>query len=100
MVTDITVLDGKPVETQTYLPTTPRSIGLRMQYQQTTEWCWMANAVSVSHFYNPASTWTQCQVMTLVGQNINGFAKGTERVSECPGIGGASRTGGGAGEPV
>ncbi len=81
VVTDITVLDAKPVETQTYLPATPRNIGLRMQYQQTTEWCWMANAVSVSHFYNPASTWTQCQVMTVVGQNINGFAKNT---SACP----------------
>ena len=76
IVTDITVLD-KPVEIQTYVPPTPRNIGLRMQYQETTEWCWMAVATSVSHFYNPASTWTQCQVMTVVGHNVNGFPADT-----------------------
>ncbi len=80
IVTDITVLD-KPVEIQTYVPPTPRNIGLRMQYQETTEWCWMAVATSVSHFYNPASTWTQCQVMTVVGHNVNGFPADT---SACP----------------
>ena len=79
-MTDITVLD-KPVEIQTYVPPTPRNIGLRMQYQETTEWCWMAVATSVSHFYNPASTWTQCQVMTVVGHNVNGFPADT---SACP----------------
>lgn len=81
VVTDITLLDNKPIETQTYLPPTPHNIGMRMQYQETTEWCWIANAVSVSHFYNPASTWTQCQVMTVVGQNINKFPANT---SACP----------------
>lgn len=80
IVTDITVLD-KPIEIQTYVPPTPRNIGLRMQYQETTEWCWMAVATSVSHFYNPASTWTQCQVMTVVGHNVNGFPSDT---SACP----------------
>lgn len=80
IVTDITVLD-KPVEIQTYVPPTPRNVGLRMQYQETNEWCWMAVATSVSHFYNPASTWTQCQVMTVVGHNVNGFPANT---SACP----------------
>ena len=80
IVTDITVLD-KPVEIQTYVPPTPRNIGLRMQYQETTEWCWMAVATSISHFYNPASTWTQCQVMTVVGHNVNGYPANT---SACP----------------
>jgi hypothetical protein len=60
---------------------TPQNIGVRMQYQETTEWCWMAVATSISHFYNPASTATQCATMTIVGQNINGFAKNT---SACP----------------
>ena len=82
IVTDITVLD-KPVEIQTYVPPTPRNIGLRMQYQETNEWCWMAVATSVSHFYNPASTWTQCQVMTIVGHNVNGFPANT---SACPSV--------------
>lgn len=33
-----------------------------MQHQQQTNWCWAAVATSVSHFFNPASTWTQCAV--------------------------------------
>jgi Papain-like cysteine protease AvrRpt2 len=81
IVTDITLLDGKPVETQTYLPPAPDNIGLRMQYQESSEWCWIAVATSISHFFNPASTWTQCQVMTVVGQTINGFPSDT---SACP----------------
>ncbi len=60
---------------------TPQNIGLKMQYQETTEWCWMAVATSINHFYNPASTATQCAIMTTVGQNINGFPKNT---SACP----------------
>jgi hypothetical protein len=60
---------------------TPQNIGLRMQYQETTEWCWIAVATSINHFYNPASTATQCAIMTTIGQNINGFAKNT---SACP----------------
>jgi hypothetical protein len=52
-----------------------------MQYQETNEWCWMAVAASINHFYNPASTWTQCQLMTVVGQKINGFPANT---SACP----------------
>jgi hypothetical protein len=81
IVTDITLFDNKPIETQTYVPPMPRNVGLRMQYQETGEWCWIAVATSMSHFYNPGSTWTQCQVMTVVGQNINGFPANT---SACP----------------
>jgi Papain-like cysteine protease AvrRpt2 len=81
VVTDITVLDAKPVETQTYTPPMPNNIGLRMQYQESNEWCWIAVATSINHFYNPSSTWTQCQIMTVIGQNINGFSKTT---SACP----------------
>jgi hypothetical protein len=33
-----------------------------MQTQQQTNWCWAAVATSVSHFYDAASTWTQCAV--------------------------------------
>jgi hypothetical protein len=80
VVTDITVFD-KPIETQTYVPPIPINIGLRMQYQESNEWCWMAAATSVSHFYNPASAWTQCQAMTQIGQKINGFPANT---SACP----------------
>lgn len=81
VVTDITLLDRKPVETDVYVPPTPNNIGLRMQYQESNEWCWIAVATSINHFYSPASTWTQCAVMTNVGQNINKFAANT---SACP----------------
>ena len=33
-----------------------------MQHQQQTNWCWAAVATSISLFYDPASTWTQCTV--------------------------------------
>jgi Papain-like cysteine protease AvrRpt2 len=38
----------------------PRVLELSMQSQQQTEWCWSATSVSVSHFYDSGSTWTQC----------------------------------------
>jgi hypothetical protein len=81
LVTDIVLLDNKPVETDTWVPPTPNNIGLLMQYQESREWCWIAVAVSVNHFYHPDSTWTQCAVMTIVGQNINNFPADT---SACP----------------
>ncbi len=31
-----------------------------MQHQTQTNWCWAAVSTSMSHFYNGASTWTQC----------------------------------------
>jgi hypothetical protein len=81
IVTDITLLEDKPIDTQTYVPPIPNNIGLRMQYQETGEWCWIAVATSINHFYDPASTWTQCKIMTIVGQTINGFPPDT---SACP----------------
>jgi hypothetical protein len=59
----------------------PQNIGLRMQYQETNEWCWIAVATSINHFYNPASTATQCGIMTTIGQTINKFPSNT---SACP----------------
>jgi len=81
IVTDITVLDNKPVDTLTWLPPTPNSIGLRMQYQETGWWCWIAVATSISHYYQPSSTWTQCQLVTVVGHTIFQLASDT---SACP----------------
>jgi hypothetical protein len=48
----------------------PQNIGLRMQYQESTNWCWIAVATSVNHFYDPASTATQCSVMSGVMTNL------------------------------
>jgi len=81
VATDITVLDGKPAEVQNYAPPPPPGVGLRMQYQQTGEWCWIAVATSINHFYHATSPWTQCGVMTVVGQKINGYPANT---SGCP----------------
>ncbi len=81
VVTDITLLDRKPIDTQIYVPPTPPNVGLRMQYQEANQWCWIAVATSINHFYDPVSSWTQCKVMTAVGQKINGFASNT---SGCP----------------
>lgn len=81
VVTDITVLDAKPVEVQQYYPPTPRNIGVRMQFQESWQWCWIAVATSVNHFYHPGSSSMQCAVMTGIGHNINGFPADT---SACP----------------
>ena len=35
-------------------------LGFTMQAQTQTNWCWAAVSTSFSHFYNGASTWTQC----------------------------------------
>jgi len=51
----------------------PQNIGLRMQYQETSQWCWIAVATSINHFYNPASTVTQCELRTAAGHMIGGF---------------------------
>jgi Papain-like cysteine protease AvrRpt2 len=40
-----------------------------MQTQIEDEWCWAAVAVSVDHYFNPASTKTQCQLAQAVLEN-------------------------------
>jgi hypothetical protein len=47
----------------------PNSLGFAMQTQQGSNWCWAATASSVSCFFNPASTWTQCAVADACLQN-------------------------------
>lgn len=59
----------------------PLNIGLRMQFQETSQWCWIAVATSINHFYNPSSTRTQCELMTIVGQTIDEFSLST---GACP----------------
>jgi Papain-like cysteine protease AvrRpt2 len=49
----------------------PPNIGLRMQYQETSKWCWIAVGTSIAHFYDPSSTVTQAALMTRIGQAIN-----------------------------
>ena len=33
------------------------------QDQQQSEWCWAATTVSITEFYNPSSSWTQCTLV-------------------------------------
>ncbi len=56
----------------------PMNIGLQMQYQETSEWCWIAVATSIARYYNPASTTRQCSIMTSVGQTINKWPSTTQ----------------------
>ncbi|MFJ8313780.1 MULTISPECIES: papain-like cysteine protease family protein [unclassified Streptomyces] len=58
IVTDITVLDDKPV----YRLWDGGRLAFVMQHQQQTNWCWAAVSTSISLFYNAGSTWTQCAV--------------------------------------
>jgi len=57
------------------------NLGVAMQYQETSQWCWVAVATSINHFYNPASTETQCELMTIVGQTVNELSLST---GACP----------------
>jgi hypothetical protein len=40
-----------------------RRLTFAMQTQLQSQWCWAAHSTSVSHFYDGASTWTQCSVV-------------------------------------
>lgn len=40
-----------------------RCVGLTVERQQQTQWCWAAVSNSVSHFYNAGSTWSQCTIV-------------------------------------
>jgi hypothetical protein len=58
---------GAPVwSTDTY----PIDLNFTMQTQEQSNWCWAGVSNSVSHFYDNASTWTQCSVAnTQLGRN-------------------------------
>ncbi len=40
-----------------------RRLSFTMQAQLQSQWCWSANATSVSHYFDSASAWTQCTVV-------------------------------------
>ena len=45
-------------------------INFAMQHQEQTNWCWAAVAASVSAFFNPNTTWTQCAIVNAeLGRN-------------------------------
>jgi hypothetical protein len=45
-----------------------KQLGLTMQRQQHSNWCWAAVAASVAHFFDKSSQWTQC---VLASQQLN-----------------------------
>lgn len=46
------------------------SVNFFMQFQQRTNWCWAATAVSIRRYYQPASPLTQCAlVCQTIGRN-------------------------------
>jgi hypothetical protein len=55
-------------------PRVPLSVtNLQMQYQLMTNWCWIAVATSITLFYNPSSSWTQCSLLTAQLQGNTGL---------------------------
>jgi hypothetical protein len=56
--------NGSAIKTTELYMTMP----FMMQRQSQTNWCWAADSTSVSIFYNPLSTWTQC---TVVNATLN-----------------------------
>jgi len=54
-------------------PDAPSNVGVRIQYQETSHWCWIAVAASIAHFYDPNSPATQGAMMTAIGRQLNNF---------------------------
>ena len=46
-----------------WLSACSRYLGLAMQHQLETEWCWSATSVSIALYYDPTSSWTQCALV-------------------------------------
>jgi hypothetical protein len=59
------------------------SEGVTSRRWGSTTLCGHGRPTSINRYYNPSSGWTQCRVMTQIGQRINGFALDT---SACPSI--------------
>jgi hypothetical protein len=51
----------------------PVNIGVPLQYQETSLWCWLACAASVAHYYDPHSTANQPDMITTIGRQMNNF---------------------------
>ncbi len=72
---------------------TPVNIGVRLQYQETSSWCWLACAASIAHYYDPKSTANQPDLMTDIGRRLNNFGKidcapTSTMLNNKPGLGG------------
>lgn len=60
------------------------SIPFTIQPQQQTEWCWAAVSVSVDHYFNAASAWTQCLIANNQLNQSNCCTNGSDPQCDCP----------------
>lgn len=62
---------------------TPSTVGLTIQRQLQTNWCWAACSSSTSEFFDPSSPWAQCRIASAeLGQQScceNGASAGCNR---------------------
>jgi len=58
-----------------------RRLGLAMQSQLQSQWCWAACSTSISHFYDAGSSWTQCTVVNAELTETNCCQNGS--TAEC-----------------
>lgn len=64
-------------------------IDFTMQHQEQTQWCWAATAVSVAHYYQPNSSWTQCEMVNQeLGQTTCCEDGSTDACNQPHGLGG------------
>ncbi len=60
-----------------------RKLSLSVQPQEQTRWCWAAVSTSVSLFYSPAATWTQCSVANATLQRADCCGNGAADPGKC-----------------
>jgi len=60
-------------------------LGLNEQHQQQTEWCWLATTVSITLYYNPSATWTQCTLANTMLNQTTCCTNGTSSACNQPG---------------
>jgi hypothetical protein len=61
-----------------------RHLGLREEKQQQSEWCWSASTVSITLFFDPAATWTQCKLVNRALSKTNCCADGSTSACNQP----------------
>jgi hypothetical protein len=62
--------DGKIIDPLEFIPAS-LILPFNIQFQKQTRWCWSANTVGISLFYNPLSKWEQCKVVNLALDQSN-----------------------------
>jgi hypothetical protein len=61
-----------------------RALALNMQHQQQSEWCWSACTCSITKFYDPAATWTQCTLVNRAFHQATCCIDGSSKACNIP----------------